>query len=250
MSDTLVRSTFAEGVRTLTLDSQHNRNALSRALVAQLLEGIEAAGEDPDTRVLVIAAEGKAFCAGADLSEMTSADDAARADGTAAMLAMIRAVVACPRPVVTRVHAPVRAGGIGLVAASDIAIASTEATFALSEVRLGLAPAIISLPVAPRMTPRAAARTWLTGEVFDGAAAAEHGLVTTAVAPDELDAEVARVVGDLAKSPVQGLAETKRLLTGDLLARIDAGGETMQALSARLFGSEVAQELMSGFLKR
>ena len=86
--------------------------------------------------------------------------------------------------------------------------------------------------------------------MFDGAAAAEHGLVTTAVAPDDLDAEVARVVGDLAKSPVQGLAETKRLLTGDLLARIDAGGDAMQALSARLFGSDVAQELMSGFLKR
>lgn len=250
MSDRLVRVDVADGVRTLTLDSPHNRNALSRQLVTELLEGLEGAADDDATRVMVLAAQGKAFCAGADLKEMTSGGDDARAQGTAAMLRVFRAILASPCPVVARVHAPVRAGGTGIVAACDVAVASTEATFSIGEARLALAPAMISLVVQPRMTSRAASRTWLTGEQFDGAAAADHGLVTTACAPDELDGEVEAVVGGMLQAHPQGLAATKQLLNRAVLADLDARGDELAALSAGLFSSDAAQGIMRAFLSR
>lgn len=249
-TDTLVHVEDADGVRTLTLDSQHNRNALSRQLVGELLEGLRGAADSDDVRVVVLAAQGPAFCAGADLKEMTSGDGEGRAEGTRNMLAALREIAASPCPVVARVHAPVRAGGIGIVAACDIAVATGDASFALTEARLGLTPAIISLTVGPRMLDRAKSRTWLTGETFDGFRAAELGLVTEAVEADALDATVDGIVADLAKSPQQGLAETKRLLNEDLVARIDERGEEMATLSARLFGSDVARERMMAFLDR
>lgn len=247
---TLVHVEDADGVRTLTLDSQRNRNALSRQLVSELLAGLEGADEADDIRVVVLQAQGPAFCSGADLKEMTAGGDEGRAQGTSDMLGVFRAIAASSCPVVARVHAPVRAGGIGIVAACDIAIASGEATFALTEVRLGLTPAIISLTVGQRMLDRAKSRTWLTGETFDGHRAAELGLVTEAVAADDLDDTVDGIVGQLAKAPAQGLAETKRLLNEDLVARIDERGQDMAALSARLFGSDVAREQMLKFLSR
>lgn len=249
-ADRLVRTATEDGVRTVTLDSQHNRNALSRALVEQLRAAVVAAGEDRDVRVVVVRAEGAAFCAGADVKEMTSADDADRAEGTASMLGLFRDVVTCPCPVVTRVHAAVRAGGIGLVAASDVAIAADDVVFALTEVRLGLAPAVISTVVGPRMTSRAASRTWLTGESFDAATAAASGLITAAVPAAGLDAAVAAVVEDIAASPAQGLEATKRILNRDMLASLDEHGQAMGSLSASLFSSDVAQERMRRFLGR
>ena len=175
----LVHYDVADQVATITLDSPHNRNALSRQLVTELFARLEAADADDDVKVVVIRAEGKVFCSGADLSE-ASADG--MEEGARAMVAMQRQIVALSKPVVTRLHGAVRAGGIGIVAASDIAIAADDTTFALTEVKLGLAPAVISLTVLPRLTSRAAALTCLTGEVFDGAEAAEMGLVTRAVA--------------------------------------------------------------------
>lgn len=249
-TDTLVHVEDADGVRTLTLDSQHNRNALSRQLVGELLEGLRGAADSDEVRVVVLQAQGPAFCAGADLKEMTSGDGEGRAEGTRNMLAALREIAASPCPVVARVHAPVRAGGIGIVAACDIAVASGDASFALTEARLGLTPAIISLTVGPRMLDRAKSRTWLTGETFDGFRAAELGLVTEAVEAGALDDTVDGIVADLAKSPQQGLAETKRLLNEDLVARIDERGEEMATLSARLFGSDVARERMMAFLDR
>lgn len=253
MTDTdqaLVHVDDADGVRTLTLDSQHNRNALSSQLVTELLSGVQGAAEDDDVRVIVLQARGPAFCSGADLKEMAAGGDEGRAKGTQGMLSVLREIVASPCPVVARVHAPVRAGGIGIVAAADIAVASDDATFALTEVRLGLTPAIISLTVGPRMLDRAKSRTWLTGETFDGRRAAELGLVTEACAAGELDDTVGGIVSDLVKSPRQGLAETKRLLNASVVERIDERGDEMAALSARLFGSEVAREAMMAFLNR
>ena len=145
---------------------------------------------------------------------------------------------------------PVRAGGIGIVAASDIAIAAEDATFALTEVKLGLAAAIISLTVHHRMNPRAAALTTLGGEVFSGTEAASYGLVTLAVPADELDAEVGRICASLATGAAQGLRESKRILNRDLVARIDAHGDELAALSARLFASDEAREAMTAFLSR
>jgi enoyl-CoA hydratase/carnithine racemase len=248
--DDLVHVEVADGVRTVTLDSQHNRNALSRQLVTELVAALDGAADDPDTKVVRLRAAGKAFCAGADLSEAAGADDAQREAATRGMVAMMRSVVACPAPVVAEVHAPVRAGGIGLVAACDIAVAGTSANFSLTEVRLALTPAVISLTVLPRLTNRAASRTFLTGELFDGARAAEIGLVTESVDDDALAGHVDALCAELAAHPAQGLTETKRLLAGPLLARLDAGEDEMVALSARLFGSEAAQQAMLAFLSR
>ena len=243
----LVRYAVADAVATITLDSQHNRNALSRRLVTDLSAHLEAAEADDAVRVVLIRAEGRVFCSGADLSEASAEGMEV---GARRIVDLQRLVVTMSKPVVTRVHGAVRAGGIGIVAASDIAIAADEATFALTEVKLGLAAAIISLTVHHRMNPRAAALTTLGGEVFGGREAAAYGLVTTAVPGDDLDAEVARVCAYLATGAPQGLRESKRILNRDLVARIDAHGEELAALSARLFASDEAREAMAAFLSR
>jgi len=243
----LVHYDIADAVATITLDSPPNRNALSGQLVGELFERLERAENDDAVRVVVLAATGTVFCSGADLSEASSASFE---DGPRSIARLQRAIVAHSKPVVCRLQGAVRAGGIGLVAACDIAIATETASFALTEVKLGLAPAAISLTVLPRLTSRAAAYTCLTGEKFSAGDAVEMGLVTRAVAAAELDAEVARVVAELATGAPQGLRETKRLLNRDLLASIDAHTDDVARLSARLFGSDEARTAMTAFLTR
>jgi enoyl-CoA hydratase/methylglutaconyl-CoA hydratase len=243
----LVHYTVTDEVATLTLDSQHNRNALSRQLVRELVEGVDRAEADATAKVLLIRAEGRAFCSGADLSEASTGgmEDTARS-----VMELQRRLLASPKPVVSRVHGAVRAGGIGIVAATDIAVSSATATFALTEVRLGLAAAMISLTVLPRMTSRAASRTFLTGETFDGSAAAGMGLVSTAVPEEDLDAELGRVLEDLRRAHPQGLLHAKRLTNAGLLRRIAEDGDAMVELSSRLFASDAAREAMAAFLSR
>jgi enoyl-CoA hydratase/methylglutaconyl-CoA hydratase len=243
----LVHYEVTEHVATLTFDSQHNRNALSRALVGELIDHLEAADADPAVKVVVIRAEGRTFCSGADLSEAAE-DGMEKAAGV--LVDLQRRIAALSKPVVTRVHGNVRAGGIGIVAASDIALSAADATYAFTEVRLGLTPAAISLSVLPRMTDRSAALTFLTGEVFDGTAAAQMGLVTKALPEDELDTELRQVCAALVKGNPQGLRETKQLIGRPLLERIDTHGEDLARLSARLFGSAEAKEAMLAFLNK
>jgi methylglutaconyl-CoA hydratase len=243
----LVRYEVVEGVASVTLDSPHNKNALSQQLTGELIEHLETAGTDDAVRVVVIRSAIDVFCAGADLAEATSVGMAV---GAQRMVDVQRAIVACPKPVVARVAGAVRAGGIGIVAAADISIAAGTSTFALTEVRLGLAAATISLTVLPRLGDRAASYTFLTGDGFDGTEAARIGLVTRAVAEDRLDESVDQVVGSLLKGVPQGLRETKKLLTADLLRDIDARGKDLAELSASLFGSDAAREAMLKFLNR
>ena len=243
----LVHYHVDDHVASLVLDSQHNRNALSKQLVSELVAGLERAEADGDVKVVLIRAEGRTFCSGADLSE-ASGEGMEKAAGV--LVDLQRRIATLSKPVVTRVHGNVRAGGIGIVAASDIAVSATDATYAFTEVRLGLTPAAISLSVLPRMTDRAAALTFLTGEVFDGREAERTGLVTRAVHEAELNAEVDEICGALAKGNPQGLRETKQLLGRPLVERIDAQGGDLARLSARLFGSEEARNAMLAFLSR
>ena len=243
----LVRYDVADGVATITLDSPHNRNALSRQLLSELLDRLARAAADEAAKVVLLTSVGRVFCSGADLSEAASG---AAEDGPRAIVGLQRAIVAHPKPVVVRLAGPVRAGGIGIVAAADIVVAAEDADFALTEVKLGLTPAAISLTVLPRLSSRAAAYTFLTGEKFTAAAAVEFGLVTRAVAADALDAEVARVCASVVTGAPQGLRETKALLARQLLAAIDAGADDMATLSARLFASDEAREAMLAFLNR
>lgn len=242
----LVHYEVADGVGTITLDSPHNRNALSKQLVSELFEALGTARDD-DSRVVVIRSADRVFCSGADLSEAATGG---MEEGARALVEMQRQIVAHPKPVVVRLAGPVRAGGLGIVAAADVAICQDDVTFAFTESRLGLAPAVISLTVLPRLTSRAASDTFLTGRTFDAAEAAAMGLVTRAVPGEELDAQIDAVVAELLKAHPQGLAETKALLARDLLARIEAQAEDMATLSARLFGSDGAREAMQAFLSR
>ena len=243
----LVHYAVADAVATLTLDSPHNRNALSRQLVSELFAHLRTAAADDAVRVVLIASAGKVFCSGADLSEAT-ADG--MEEGAKRIVKLQRLIVSMDKPVVVRAYGAVRAGGIGIVAAADIAVANQSATFALTEVKLGLAAAIISLTVHHRMNPRAAALTTLGGEAFGGDDAAAYGLVTLAVPDDEIDGRVSTVCRSLASGAPQGLRESKRILNADLVARIDERGAEMASLSARLFASDEARQAMTAFLSR
>jgi enoyl-CoA hydratase len=150
--------------------------------------------------------------------------------------------------VVGRIDGHVRAGGMGMVGACDIVVVGPRTTFALTEVRLGLAPAIITLTLRGRMTERSLARYYLTGETIDPAAAQAAGLVTVAV--DDVDAEVSALCDSLRKGSPQGLAESKKLTTTATLAAFDAEAAGLQALSQRLFESDEAREGVLSFLEK
>ncbi|MFI8997104.1 enoyl-CoA hydratase family protein [Streptomyces sp. NPDC053542] len=242
---TLVHRSHERGITTLTLDSPHNRNALSAALVTELHQALADAVEDAETRAVVLTHTGTTFCAGADLSEAASG---AAEDGPLGLARLLRTLVELPRPVVARVTGHVRAGGLGLLAACDISVAGPAATFAFTEARLGLAPAVISMPVLPRMAPRAAARYYLTGERFDAAEAARTGLIT--LAAEDVDEALAPLLAGLRKASPQGLAESKRLTTAETLRAFDRDTAALAARSARLFSSDEAREGMTAFLER
>ncbi|MFD9909265.1 enoyl-CoA hydratase family protein [Streptomyces sp. NPDC059063] len=231
------------GIVTLTLDSPSNRNALSAPLVAELSAALGEAADDPSVRAVLLTHTGSTFCSGADLREPPDPK---------AFVALLRQLVDLPKPVVARVRGHVRAGGLGLLAACDIAVASAaESSFALTEVHLGVVPAVISLTLLPRLDPRAAARYHLTGERFDAAEAARIGLITAyADEADEVDEELAPILEGLRKAAPGALADTKRLLTAKVLTAFDSEADAVIALSARRFGSAEAREGMAAFLER
>ncbi|MEU8024119.1 enoyl-CoA hydratase-related protein [Micromonospora haikouensis] len=245
----LVRVATARGVTTLTLDSPNNRNALSTPLMTELLAGLAAAVADDAVRVVVLDHTGPVFCSGADLKETA----AAYASGTvpAGMLGdVLAAVWECPKPVVARVAGPARAGGLGLIAAADLAICAQEATFAFTEVRIGVIPAVISATVLPRLAPRAAAELYLTGDTFDGRRAAEIGLVTSAVPADALDAAVARACASLVRGAPNALAGAKELLRRPPAADLRAGVAELAALSTGFFLSDEGREGVLAFREK
>jgi len=241
----LVQYSVQRGIARIALDSPRNRNALSAALVSSLTDALGSAADDPAVRAVELTHTGSTFCAGADLTE---AADGGMASGTARLTALMRRIVALPKPVVGSIDGHVRAGGLGLVGACDIVLAGPASTFAFTEVRLGLAPAMISLTTLPRLDPRAASRYYLTGAVFDAVEAARIGLVTEAVS--DIDAGTVLVLDALRACSPQGLRETKALLAGPMLDRFDARADALAELSARLFGSAEAAEGMNAFLTK
>jgi enoyl-CoA hydratase len=242
----------------LTLNSPHNRNALSTALVGQLHQGLRDAASDAGVRAVVLGHTGGTFCAGADLSEASGGGSASGGSPPSAfdlaasrareLTALLRAIVESPLPVIAAVDGHVRAGGFGLVGACDIAVAGPRSSFALTEARIGVAPAIISLTLLPKMSPRAAARYYLTGATFGAAEAAEIGLVT--LAADDVDAAVRQLVADVSRGSPQGLAASKALTTAAVLEGFDRDADRLTEESARLFVSDEAREGMLAFLQR
>jgi len=245
----LVHTHTAAGVTTLTLDSPANRNALSTPLMRRLLELLSAALTDPAVRVVVLSHAGPVFCSGADLKETAEA----RENGTvpAELLAdVLAALWEFPKPVLARIAGPARAGGLGLIAAADIAVCTRDATFAFSEVRLGVIPAVISATVLPRLAPRAAAEHYLTGDVFDGVRAAEIGLVTKAVDAAGLDAAVTAYAEALVLGGPLALAGTKQLLRRAPAGSVRADLAELSTRSAGYFKSAEGREGVTAFRER
>ncbi|NEW44715.1 enoyl-CoA hydratase family protein [Nocardia cyriacigeorgica] len=244
-----VRYEVADGFATLTFDSPHNRNALSSKLVRELLAGIDAAVADPAVRGIVLTHTGNTFCAGADLSEAANSDPAAAADQrTRQMIDVLRGLVAAPKPVIAQIDGNVRAGGMGIIAACDLVVAGPSSSFALTEVRIGMAPFMISLTLLPKLDQRAANRYYLTGEKFDTAVAQQIGLIT--IAADDAATEVERLCGELRKGSPQALAESKKLVNAQLLAGFDAEAEELAERSGSFFGTPEVIEGMTAFLQK
>lgn len=180
-------------VRTITLNRPEVRNAFNDEVIAELKAAFEQAAQADHVRCVVLAADGPAFCAGADLNWMRRMADYTREDNLAdagQLAAMLQAIYQCPQPTIARVQGDVYAGGVGLVAACDMVVGVDTAQFCLSEVKLGLIPATISPYVIRAMGPRAAHRYFLTAERFDAAEAHRIGLVHEVVSADGLDAQV------------------------------------------------------------
>ncbi len=236
---TLIGRSRTRGVETLSLDAPERRNALSAALVADLAAALTDAGKDTGVRAVVLTHTGNTFSAGADLRDPPAPE---------ALVGLLRQIVELPKPVVARVTGHVRAGGLGLLAACDIAVASRAATFAFTEVRIGVAPAVISPAAAAPHRPAPLARYYLTGERFDADEAARTGLLTAAGRRRGRGPRA----GPRRPAPVrpEALAETKRLLTARVLETFDRDADALTALSARLFASAPAREGMTAFLER
>ena len=191
------------------------RNAFNETTIAELTETFATLGADPDVRAIVLAAEGPAFCAGADLDWMRRmaqySHDENRADAMK-LATMLRTILECPKPVIARVHGAAFAGGVGLVAACDIAVASLNAEFCLTETKLGLIPATIAPYVMRAMGASQARRYFLTAEKFDAGEAYRIGLVHNIVPPEELDAAINELLGTLMLTSAEAVAEAKRLV--------------------------------------
>jgi enoyl-CoA hydratase/carnithine racemase len=241
----VVECNVVDGIATITLDSQHNRNALSRQLLADLHRSLDDA-EAAAARAIVLTHRGPAFCAGADLKERGSAGSAP-ADSSPFVGALERLMdTACPT--IAAVNGAVRAGGIGLMASCDLVVVHDSTTFALTEVRIGVAPAIIAVPILRRVPPSRIAAAMLTGEAFDAESARQMGLVT------HVSGDVVSTVDDLCDGILQGapaaVAATKRVLHTVTSMQRSEAFDAMAALSNELFNGPDAAEGMAAFVQK
>lgn len=240
----LVRIDLAGGVATITLDSQHNRNALSRQLVGELSDCLDHAG---GARAIVLRHEGPAFCAGADLKEraIEPGEQADRSPSSSPMVTIMRRLMMMPCPTIAAVEGAVRAGGIGLMASCDLVVVHADVSFALTEVRIGVAPAIISVPILRRVPAGKIAAAMLTGEPFSATDAREMGLVTHVTG--DVPETVSRLTDGIRAGAPRAVAETKRLLNRVPTLDLDSAFAEMGALSDELFGGPDAAEGIAAF---
>lgn len=207
--------TVADKVATVTLNRPDLRNAFNEGAIAELARVFDELGRNDAVRAIVLAANGPSFCAGADLNWMKKmagySHDENHADAMR-LAAMLRTIYLCPKPTVARVQGDCYAGGMGLVAACDIVVASDTAGFCLSEVKLGLIPATISPYVIKAMGEQAARRYFITAERFDAAEAQRIGVAHTVVASEALDATVAGIVKALVNNSPHAVRQAKTLV--------------------------------------
>jgi|DewCreStandDraft_4_1066084.scaffolds.fasta_scaffold72999_2 methylglutaconyl-CoA hydratase len=208
-------------VAVLWLAREKVRNAFNETMIAELTRAFSTLGADAGVRAIVLAAKGPAFCAGADLDWMRRMAGYSHEDNRRDALAlanMLRTIDACPKPVIARVHGDAYAGGMGLVAVADVAIAALPANFCLSETKLGLIPATIGPYVIRAIGARAARRYFLTAERFDSGEAFRLGLVHNITPPDQLDITINELLGALMHTSIHAVGEAKKLVR-DLAGR-------------------------------
>jgi methylglutaconyl-CoA hydratase len=237
----------------VTLNRPELHNALNDALIGEIRDVFGALAAAEGVRVVVLTGAGLSFCAGADLGWMQRAVDYSVEENLADALnlvAMLTAIDTCPKPVVARVNGAALAGGAGLVAACDIAIAAETARFGFTEARLGLTPATISPYVVRKIGESQARALFLTAERFEAPRAAAIGLVHQVVPAEELDATVERTVRNLLAGGPQALAENKALLAGIRTREGDALGRFTAEMIARLRTSPEGQEGLRAFLEK
>ena len=230
------------------------RNAFNETSIAELTEAFRSLGADPDVRTIVLAGKGPAFCAGADLGWMKrmagfSYDE--NRDDAMKLATMLHTIYQCPKPVIARVHGDAYAGGVGLVAACDIAVAAIGTTFCLSETRLGLIPATIGPYVIRAMGVSAARRYVLTAEKFDASEAFRIGLVHDLAPPEELDSRINEMLGALMQTSSSAVAEAKRLVRDMSALPIDEAliADTAERIAA-IRTSEDGREGVRAFLEK
>ena len=238
-------------VTTIRLHRPDVRNALNETLIAELTQAF--GGLPTSTRVAVLAADGPAFCAGADAEWMKRSKSFSREENerdAAAVARLLTTIDECPVPVIARVAGPAVGGGAGLVAACDIAVAEEGAQFGFPEVRLGLVPAVISTFVLARIGMRAARRYFLTGERFAAPQALALGLIHEVTRADALDAKVEAIVREILQGGPRAVVAAKRLIRDVAgLPRDRAIEETVRVISEIRVSPE-AQEGLSAFLEK
>lgn len=254
MSEAVVLETLENGVATLTLNRPQVKNAMNGEMIQILIEAFARLGQSADVRSIVLAANGDAFCSGADLSYMmqVAQQKDSNQQGGITLTSLFRGIAECPKPVIAKVHGLCFAGSMGLVCASDILVASSNVTFSLPEVKIGLIAATISPFVVQAMGTRAARRYFLTGEVFSAAQAQHMGMVHEVCEPEELDGTVQEIIKALGKCAPGAIAESKTLVREVAMADVtqDVLHADLASRLARVRGGAEAAEGMGAFLQK
>lgn len=240
-------------VLNVRLNRPDKRNAFNGKVVDELMECFTAINDDAATRVVELSGNGKSFCAGADLAWMTEQADLPDAENVAGakhMAEMFLSIARCSKPVVARIHGHALGGGSGLTAAADIAIATETTVFGLTEVKLGIVPAVISPFVMQKIGEGRARTLFLTGERFDGREAARVGLVYRAVPEEQLDEEVSRVIAELLSSGPAAVASAKRLIQTVASLSVEDAIPVTSRWIAKLRATPEARDGMNAFLEK
>lgn len=246
----LVHLQVANAIATITLDSPTNRNALSSQLTAELDQHLDTALADPQVRVIVLTGAGPVFCSGADLKEQRTANESKQRAGPGGLVPILTKIWHSPKPVIGRINGAARAGGLGLVAACDLTVAVDTASFAISEVRIGVIPAVISVVLIPRLGIAKSMELFLTAEPFSAAEAVRISLLTASVPPAELDNAVDRYVTSVLKGAPNAIAGAKALVRDVPGLPLDEAFATMSSRTAQYFASAEAREGMTAFAEK
>jgi methylglutaconyl-CoA hydratase len=244
--------TISGAVATVTLNRPKVHNAFNETAIKELEHSFRMFGDRNEVRVIVLTGSDTSFCAGADLSWMKRMADIPYEENFAdayRLATMLRTIYHCPKPVIARVQGDAYGGGLGLIAVADIAIASSAASFAFSEVKLGLMPAVISPFVIQAVGSRAARRYFITGERFTAQEAYRIGLVHEVTTPDVLDAKLSSIVSQIIQNGPQAVIESKRLIQDIDLLSEKLSIDTAERI-ARLRGTEEAREGVQAFLDK